>query len=64
MFPSENMCDHAMLTSREFTVILKKWNLAMLNDTKTVKRGFLSPVSMGLILVFTQLFYPNFFFEV
>ena len=26
------------------------------NDRKTVKRGFLSPVSMGLILVFTQLF--------
>ena len=29
------------------------------NDTKTVNRGFLSPVSMGLILVFTQLFYPK-----
>ena len=29
------------------------------NDTKTVNRGFLSPVSMGLILVFTQLIYPK-----
>ena len=29
------------------------------NDTKTVNRGFLSPVSMGLILVFTQLFYSK-----
>ena len=29
------------------------------NDTKTLKRGFLSPASMGLILVFTQLFYPK-----
>ena len=29
------------------------------NDTKTVNRGFLSPVSMGLILVFTQLFGPK-----
>ena len=28
-------------------------------DTKTVRGGFLSPVSMGLILVFTQLFYPK-----
>ena len=27
------------------------------NDTKTINKGFLSPVSMGLILVFTQLFY-------
>ena len=26
------------------------------NDAKTVNRGFLSPVSMGLILVFAQLF--------
>ena len=26
------------------------------NDTKTVNNRFLSPVSMGLILVFTQLF--------
>ena len=26
------------------------------NDTKTVNSGFLSPVSMGLIFVFTQLF--------
>ena len=26
------------------------------NDTKTVTNGFLSQVSMGLILVFTQLF--------
>ena len=26
------------------------------NDKKTVNSGFLSPVSMGLILVFTQLF--------
>ena len=29
------------------------------NYTKTVNRGFLSPVSMGLILVFAQLFYPK-----
>ena len=29
------------------------------NDTKTVSRGFLSRVSMGLILVFTQLFYSK-----
>ena len=29
------------------------------NDTKTVNRGFLSPVNIGLILVFTQLFYPK-----
>ena len=29
------------------------------NDTKTVSRGFLSPVSIGLILVFTQLFYSK-----
>ena len=29
------------------------------NDTKTVSRGFLSLVSMGLILVFTQLFYSK-----
>ena len=29
------------------------------NDTKTVNRGFLSPVSMGLKLVFTQLIYPK-----
>ena len=29
------------------------------NNTKTVNKGFLSPVSMGLILVFTQLFYPK-----
>ena len=26
------------------------------NDTKTVNSGFLSPVNMGLIFVFTQLF--------
>ena len=29
------------------------------NDRKTLSRGFLSPVSMGLILVFTQLFYSK-----
>ena len=29
------------------------------NDTKTINRGFLFPVSMGLKLVFTQLFYPK-----
>ena len=29
------------------------------NNTKTVNKGFLSPVSMGLILVFTQLFSPK-----
>ena len=29
------------------------------NDTKTVNRGFLSPANMSLILVFTQLFYPE-----
>ena len=29
------------------------------NDTKTVNRGFLSPASVGLILAFTQLFYPK-----
>ena len=29
------------------------------NDTKTVNRGFLPPVSMGLILAFTQLLYPK-----
>ena len=29
------------------------------NDIKTVNRGFLSPVSMGSMLVFTQLFYPE-----
>ena len=29
------------------------------NDTQTVSRGFLSPVSKGLILVFTRLFYSK-----
>ena len=29
------------------------------NDTKTINRGFLSLVSMGLILVYTQLLYPK-----
>ena len=29
------------------------------NDTKTVNRGFLPPVRMGLILVFTPLYYPK-----
>ena len=29
------------------------------NDTKTINSRVLSPVSMGLILVFTQLFYPK-----
>ena len=30
-----------MLTSREFTVILKKWSFAMLKITKTMNSGFL-----------------------
>ena len=29
------------------------------NDTKIINRGLLSPASMGLILVFTKLFYPK-----
>ena len=29
------------------------------NNTKTVSRGLLSPVIMGLILIFTQLFYSK-----
>ena len=29
------------------------------NDTQTINTGVLSPVSMGLTLVFTQLFYPK-----
>ena len=33
------------------------------NDTKTVNSGFLSPVSMSLVFVFTQLFYQIFFPE-
>ena len=34
------------------------------NDTKIINGGFLSPVSMGLTLVFTQLFTQTFFPEV
>ena len=29
------------------------------NDTKAVNRGFLSPVSLSLMLVFTQFFYSK-----
>ena len=29
------------------------------NYTKTIDTGFLSPASMSLILLFTQLFYPK-----
>ena len=34
------------------------------NDTKSINRGVLSPVIMGLILVFTHYFNQNFFSEV
>ena len=44
---------HTGLTGRELTMILKKQNLAVLKMTqKTTNSGFLSPASMGLILVF------------
>ena len=35
----------------------KPWHAE--NDTKIINRGLLPPASMGLILVFTKLFYPK-----
>ena len=50
---------HTLLTWREFTDSQETKPCCVENDIKTVNSGFLSPASIGLILVFTIIFFKT-----